>query len=99
MAAVKAKTVARGYTSQHKRERERRLARYRPGDVCAHGGERMWWWPLAVARQYLDLPHTLDRTGYLPGLSCRRCNRGEPNRRRGKTARGVVATWQQSRLW
>ena len=94
MATVKAKTAARGYGSQHKAERERRLARYRPGDICAHGGEQIWWWPLRVARQFIDLPHTADRTGYLPGLACRKHNRGDANRRRG-----VVRAWQQARLW
>ena len=76
----RAKTAARGYGSRHKAERERRLLAYRPGDICAHGGEPMLWWPLAIARQFIDLPHTADRSGYLPGLSCRRHNRGEPNR-------------------
>ena len=95
MATVKAKTVARGYGPAHKAERERRLLLYRPGDLCAHGGEPMLWWPLKLARQFIDLPHTADRTGYLPGLACRRHNRGEPNRRRGSKVR----TWAQARLW
>src|SRR5689334_15906499 len=34
MATVKAKTVARGYGPAHKAERKRRLALYRPGDIC-----------------------------------------------------------------
>jgi hypothetical protein len=95
MAAVKAKTAARGYDSRHRAERERRLAAYRPGDVCAHCGRPITWWPLKVARQYIDLPHTIDRSGYLPGLAHRSCNRGEPNRRRASKTR----TWAQSRLW
>jgi hypothetical protein len=98
MTTVRARTAARGYGSQHKAERERRLKLYRPGDVCAHGGEQMWWWPLAIARQFIDLPHTTDRTGYLPGLACRRCNRGEPNRRRRRVT-STATPWQQARLW
>lgn len=94
MATVKAKTAARGYGASHQAERERRLAAYRPGDLCAHCGRPITWWPLKVARQLIDLPHTTDRSGYLPGLAHRSCNRGEANRRRN-----VVRTWQQSRLW
>ena len=91
-------TTQRGYHYQHQRERERRLRVYRPGDVCAHGGERMWWWPLAYARRFLDLPHTADRTGYLPGLSCRRHNRAE-GASRGNRGRKTVTVWRGSRAW
>jgi hypothetical protein len=104
--ARKGKTSARGYHSRHQAERERRLLRYRPGDVCAHGGELLMYpLPIQVKGRYgtrlvspwLDLPHTDDRTGYLPGLSCRRHNRGD-GARRGNRARGV-RTWQSSRAW
>jgi hypothetical protein len=57
----------------------------------------MWWWPLKIARQFIDLPHTTDRTGYLPGLACRRHNRGEANRQRSTAS--TAMSWQQARLW
>lgn len=91
-------TAERGYDHKHQAERERRLSMYRPGDVCAHGGESMWWWPLSLARRFLDLPHTADRAGYLPGLACRKHNRGE-GATRGNRMRGQVRAWQQARRW
>ena len=91
-------TAQRGYGQQHRAERERRLAAYRPGDRCAHGGEPLWWWPLAVARRFLDLPHTADRSGYLPGLSCRRHNRGD-GAARGTRLRGRARAWRTARQW
>lgn len=91
-------TAERGYHHQHQRERERRLAVYRPGDVCAHGGEQMWWWPLNVARRFLDLPHTADRSGYLRGLSCRRHNRAD-GAIRGNRMRGIARQWASARRW
>jgi hypothetical protein len=91
-------TSRRGYGRSHQAERERRLAAYRPGDVCAHGGERMRWWPLTVARRFLHLPHLPDRTGYLPGLSCARHNIAESNlRRQGRAP--VTRAWRASRQW
>jgi hypothetical protein len=96
--ARRGSTAQRGYGQQHRAERERRLARYRPGDICAHGGEQMWWWPLPVARRFLDLPHTADRSGYLPGLACRRHNRGE-GAARGNRQRGITRAWQAARRW
>jgi hypothetical protein len=89
---------ARGYGNQHRAERERRLLAYRPGDICAHGGETLQWWPVSLARRFLDLPHNADRTGYLPGLSCRRHNRGD-GATRGNRARGRQRQWQSSRNW
>lgn len=91
-------TAQRGYGHQHRAERERRLAAYRPGDLCAHGGEPLQFWPIAVARRYLDLPHTDDRTGYLPGLACRRHNRRD-GAVRGNRQRGQATRWQTSRRW
>jgi hypothetical protein len=96
--ARKGTTAQRGYHSRHQAERERRLLLYRPGDPCAHGGEPLPWWPLTVARRYLDLPHTDDRTGYLPGLSCARHNRGE-GAARGNRQRKMVTAWRNSRAW
>lgn len=58
----------------------------------------MYWWPLRVARQYVDLPHTADRSGYLPGLSCRRHNRAD-GAVRGNKMRRAVRTWAQARQW
>jgi hypothetical protein len=103
-------TAQRGYGTEHRKERERRLAIYRPGDICAHGGEPLAYWPLAYARQYLDLPHNADRTGYLPGLSCRRHNRidgavrgnvmrGKRRQRQAAPAAVAVTQWQASRDW
>lgn len=93
-------TTARGYGHVHQAERERRLAAYRPGDQCAHCGQPLAYWPLATARRYLDLPHTADRSGYLPGLAHRKCNRADGQRtataiRYGKATR----TWRTSRQW
>jgi hypothetical protein len=97
-ARGRASTHARGYGHPHQAERERRLLLYRPGDRCAHGGERMWWWPLDVARRYLHLPHTADRSGYLPGLSCARHNLAESNlRRQGRVM--PRRAWPSSRQW
>jgi hypothetical protein len=87
--------AARGYNYQHRTERERRLAMYRPGDHCTIGGEPLPWWPLEIARIYIDLPHDHVNGGYLPGLACRRHNRGEPNRRR----QWQPATATPSRPW
>ena len=100
--AYRGTTEQRGYGGSHRKLREQRLAVYRPGDLCAHGGEPLTWWPLSVARRFLDLPHNADRTGYLPGLSCRRHNRAEGatrgNRMRGEQ-RGAVRTWRAARSW
>lgn len=96
--ARKGTTTQRGYGSAHQTERERRLRMYRPGDICAHGGEPMMWWPLSIARKYLDLPHNGDRSGYLPGLSCRRHNRGE-GATRGNRLRGRQRAWASARYW
>lgn len=100
MARTKPRRSAaeRGYDHRHRAERERRLAAYRPGDICAHGGEPLRWWPLTVARRFLDLPHNHDRSGYLPGLSCRYHNRGE-GAARGNRMRGQVRQWATSRRW
>ncbi len=97
-------TTQRGYGHGHQSERERRLAAYRPGDPCAHCGEPMTWWPLAVARRYIDLPHTSDRGGYLPGLAHRYCNRRDGavrgNRMRARSpARTVPLPLRTSRRW
>jgi hypothetical protein len=92
-------TTQRGYGADHRAERERRLKLYRPGDICAHGGEPLLWWPVQIARRYLDLPHNRDRSGYLPGLSCRRHNRSE-GATRGNQARGMRRRMvRSSRAW
>lgn len=96
--ARKGTTAQRGYDHRHQAERERRLLAYRPGDICAHGGEPMLWWPLAFARRFLDLPHNADRSGYLPGLSCRRHNRAE-GATRGNQMRGQIRAWRKARQW
>ena len=91
-------TTQRGYSYAHQAERERRLAAYRPGDLCAHGGEPLLFWPIAAARRYLDLPHTADRSGYLPGLSCRRHNRAD-GAIRGNRRRAGMQRWASARRW
>ena len=101
--ARKGTTTQRGYGTAHQAERTRRLRQYRPGDLCAHCGQPITWWPLKVARRYIDLPHTADRSGYLPGLAHRSCNRRDGQRvttailnaKRGTPAR----QWQQARQW
>lgn len=98
MARWQGKTAQRGYGSSHQAERQRRLAAYRPGDICAHGGEPLTYWPLPLARRYLDLPHTADRSGYLPGLSCRRHNRAD-GAIRGNRKRGTARRWASARRW
>lgn len=91
-------TGQRGYGTPHRTERERRLQRYRPGDLCAHCGQPMTYWPLTVARRYIDLPHNPDRTGYLPGLAHRHCNRAD-GARTGNARRGQVRAWASARQW
>jgi hypothetical protein len=95
--AGKGTTAQRGYGAQHQAERERRLAAYRPGDICAHGGEPLPW-PRDTARRWLDLPHNAARDGYLPGLSCRYHNRADGAVRRNKAAARPRA-WQSARSW
>jgi hypothetical protein len=97
MARWQGTTAERGYGHEHKKERARRLALYRPGDICAHGGEPLNY-PPQVAASYLDLPHTPDRSGYLPGLSCRRHNRADGARRvNARRRRARMA--RQARRW
>lgn len=96
--ARKGTTAQRGYGSGHQAERERRLLLYRPGDLCAHCGRPMTYWPPGAARRFLDLPHTADRSGYLPGLAHRSCNRGD-GARHGNRLRGLARQWQQARQW
>jgi hypothetical protein len=100
-------TAERGYHSRHQAKRQQRLAVYRPGDICAHGGERMPYpKPVQVRDQYgtrlvspfLDLPHNADRSGYLPGLSCRAHNRAE-GATRGNRMRGRARAWASARRW
>jgi hypothetical protein len=95
--ARKGNTTARGYGAAHQAERERRLARYKPGDICAHGGEPLMW-PREIARRWLDLPHNATRTGYLPGLSCRFHNRQE-GAQRGNRQRAKPGRWVSARQW
>lgn len=96
--AAKGTTTQRGYGSAHQAERERRLRLYRPGDMCAHCGQPILWWPLPAARRMIDLPHTPDRSGYLPGLAHRSCNRAD-GARTANRLRGLTRQWQQARRW
>ena len=96
-------TAQRGYGTAHQAERKRRLKLYRPGDLCAHCQQAMTYWPLSVAKQYIDLPHAPGKNGYLAGLAHRKCNRRDGQRmttailaaKRGTPAR----QWQQARQW
>lgn len=101
MARWQGTTTQRGYGRTHRQERERRLTIYRPGDICAHGGEPLAYWPLSLARIMLDLPHNADRTAYLPGLACRRHNRGDGARRKNRGYRRSPSpkTVTPSRQW
>ena len=40
--------------------------------------------PRELARAHIDLPHTDDRSSYLPGLSCRKHNRADGARRKNR---------------
>ena len=95
--AAKGTTTQRGYGSRHQAERERRLRLYKPGDMCAHCGQPILW-PPSVVRRFVDLPHTPDRSGYLPGLAHRACNRAD-GARHGNRMRGLARQWQQARRW
>lgn len=92
-------TTQRGYGAAHQAERRDRLKAYRPGDLCAHCGRPLTYWPLAVARRYLDLPHTADRTGYLPGLAHRACNRADGARTANARRGGQARSWPSARRW
>lgn len=79
------KTADRGYGTQHQALRRQRVKEWRPGDPCAHCGYPMLYrWLLTPDGRRvsaLDLPHTDDRTGYLPGLAHRACNRRDGQRK------------------
>ena len=85
-------TAQRGYGHEHQAERKRRLAIWRPGDICVRCGKPMFGPPSMI-----DLGHTADRTGYT-GLEHRHCNRGE-GARRGNQMRGRIRTWPAARRW
>lgn len=95
--ARKGSTTQRGYGRAHQAERERRLAMYRPGDPCAHCGTAIMW-PPQVVRRFVDLPHNSDRTGYLPGLAHRSCNRAD-GARHANRLRAQARAWQAARRW
>jgi hypothetical protein len=77
------------YGWDHRTIRRQRAAVYRPGDICAIGGEPLWQPPAL-----LDLAHDHVNGGYLPGLACRFHNRRE-GAIRGNLIRGM--TRRQSR--
>lgn len=86
---------ARGYGRAHDLERARRLRHTRATDPCGNCGR-----PLGPDTTRWHLPHTPDRTGYLPGLWHKRCNdidgakRGNQRQRAGRNV-----TRAQSRAW
>jgi len=86
-------TTQRGYGSSHQRIRAQRVRIYRPGDICAIGGERLYQPP-----HMLDLAHDHTHGGYLPGLACRRHNRAE-GAMRGNRMRAPVIAWPSTRRW
>lgn len=79
------------YGGQHVRARALAVARYRPGDRCAIGGE-----VLLVAAAELDLAHDHVNGGYL-GLACRRHNRAE-GAARGNRMRGPLPRVQRKAI-
>jgi hypothetical protein len=79
------------YGGAHVRARALAVARYRPGDRCAIGGE-----VLAVFSGELDLAHDHVNGGYL-GLACRRHNRGE-GASRGNRMRGPLPRSQRKAI-
>lgn len=102
VARWQGKTTERGYGSRHQSERNHRLDAWKPGDLCAHCGQPMWWkWatlPNGRRISMLDLPHNDDRTGYLSGLAHRGCNRSD-GARRGNRKRGSAKRWASARRW
>lgn len=90
--ARKGTTEQRGYGTAHRAERDRRLARWKPGDPCARCGRPMYGPPALI-----DLGHTADRTAYT-GLEHRSCNRGE-GARRGNRMRRRTRAWPAARQW
>jgi hypothetical protein len=79
------------YGGDHARVRSLAVARYRPGDPCAIGGER-----LTVPAAFLDLAHDHVNGGYL-GLACRRHNRAE-GASRGNRMRGPLPRAQRKAI-
>jgi hypothetical protein len=84
----KASSAARGYGPAHRAEQLRRFATHTEYDPCSacsrplgpkygrdRKGRRLTLW---------NLPHTPDRTGYLPGLQHRACNVSEGSSRGAK---------------
>lgn len=69
-------TAARGYGTAHRRERQRRLPLYSSADPCGACGR-----PLGPDRRLWHLPHSDDRTHYLPGFWCAPCNLTDGARR------------------
>ena len=90
--ARRGSTAERGYGTDHQAERRRRLATWKPGDLCARCGL-----PMYGPASRIDLGHTADRTAYT-GLEHRSCNRAE-GARRGNRMRGAVGVWRTARQW
>ena len=89
MVARLRRSRATFYDAEHRRARLLAVARYRPGDPCAIGGE-----PLMVTdTELLDLAHDHVNGGYL-GLSCQAHNRGE-GATRGNRLRGPLPRAQR----
>jgi hypothetical protein len=78
---------ATAYDGAHVAARAAYVARFRPGQPCAIGGEPLWRHTLRKWCDLLDLAHDHKRGGYL-GLACRRHNRGE-GAARGNRMRGL----------
>jgi hypothetical protein len=89
---AKGRTTQKGYGWRHQQERARAKRVVDAGKAhCARCGGYI------LPGEPFDLDHTLDRTGYL-GPSHRRCNRGEPNKRRRGKHNATAASRVQSRL-
>lgn len=83
---------ARGYGRAHDLERARRLRHTRATDPCGNCGR-----PLGPDTTRWHLPHTPDRTGYLPGMWCAPCN-VKDGARRGARRRHAQTTVRRRHL-
>lgn len=89
-------TTQRGYGAAHRAERARRVKTHSPASPCSRCGK-----PLGPERRPGErasrwhLPHLPDRSGYYPGLWCRRCNIQEATSRAGK--KGHAARYSKPR--
>ena len=96
-------TTQRGYDTSHQREAKARRAVTTPAHLCGYCGK-----PLGPERlpgdraSRWELPHNPTRTGYLPGLWHRDCNRREAairGNQRQRAKRHGQGRRAQSQAW